>query len=1067
MFLSCIGLMGKAGNFVGGALFGLLGLPAYVFPFLLFAFFMFAERILEQDDGISKIIGAILLILAVGLICEMSSADLREGASLSIKEIYTRCSEQKNGGGIIAGIITFGLYSALRSTGTILVIIVLILVGVTLISRRSIGAFLESQAAAQREHLRDMAEQRRIRREERELYEDEYDDYGYDDYPEQGEDAGAYCEDDYGGYADGYAADAGKDDDYYDGAAYEEPYPQRRPVGRDASELARKETAKERFRRLQEESRQRRQKKQEKEAIRAQELENQQILRRNQQYYSGVTLDTKLPDPDEDRQMYAEDGTPFTGEGTEVQPGSGSFDEQQAAYYDDLHEVIAHEEIEPDVEEVPVPVYHDPDAKGAHSINYFTGPIEAEKPIEDIPAQETEEQGSVPYASVPQNLPKYEASGWYRNTREPAPFRQDEPAVYEPAPQVQPAPVVPDHAAQQEPVHEMQATAVPQVQHVPFIQENPAQQEPVQAETEAQIQSVPVQPAPVQPAPVQPAPVSTPRPVLSAEAQNIQVNREDNQVIPETDRSKDSYGDQTQRGEIPAAKPAGQSLFQRAADVIRNQPKKYLYPPVTLLKRGEKPPEGESERELRETAAELQETLRTFGVNVTITDISQGPSVTRYELLPDQGVKVSRIVSLQDDIKMHLAATDIRIEAPIPGKSAIGIEVPNKINTVVGLRDILETDEYRNFKSKLAFPVGKDIAGKPIVFDIAKMPHVLIAGSTGSGKSVCINTIIMGILFKAKPEEVKLIMVDPKIVELSVYNGIPHLMTPVVTDPKKASAALNWAVAEMTERYKKFADARVRDLKGYNEKIREQIESGEEVDEKPMPQLVIIVDELADLMMVSAKEVEESICRLAQLARAAGIHLIIATQRPSVDVITGLIKANMPSRVAFAVSSGTDSRTILDMVGAEKLLGKGDMLFYPQGYTKPARVQGAFVSDREVSDVVNFLKENNPSTDEEAKELERRIDSIANGQGGAASAPGGSSGDSDGDELFEAAGRFIIESGKASIGLLQRKFKIGFNRAARIMDQLAECEVVSEERGTKAREILMTMPEFEAFLQSM
>ena len=688
---------------------------------------------------------------------------------------------------------------------------------------------------------------------------------------------------------------------------------------------------------------------------------------------------------------------------------------------------------------------------------------------------------------MPQNLPKYEASGWYRDTRqgyasayEPAqqpaqtwqyystpqpPVQELQSAAYTPAPVAQPEPE--PQYYQPEPV--AQPAPEPQVyQPEPVAQPEPEPQvyqpEPVaQPEPEPVVQMPTPEPEP-QPTPVS-APVVAPKPALSAEAQNIQVNREDNKVIPETDRNLDSYGDQTQRGEVPV-KPAP-TLIQRAADVIMKQPKSYMYPPVTLLKRGEKPPEGESERELRETAAELQETLRTFGVNVTITDISQGPSVTRYELLPDQGVKVSRIVSLQDDIKMHLAATDIRIEAPIPGKSAIGIEVPNKVNTVVGLRDILETEEYRNFKSKLAFPVGKDIAGKPIIFDIAKMPHVLIAGSTGSGKSVCINTIIMGILFKAKPEEVKLIMVDPKIVELSVYNGIPHLMTPVVTDPKKASAALNWAVAEMTERYKKFADARVRDLKGYNEKLRERIAAGEEVDEKPMPQLVIIVDELADLMMVSAKEVEESICRLAQLARAAGIHLIIATQRPSVDVITGLIKANMPSRVAFAVSSGTDSRTILDMVGAEKLLGKGDMLFYPQGYTKPARVQGAFVSDQEVSDVVNFLKDNNPVDENEAKELERRIDNIANGQSGAASAPGGSSGNSDGDELFEAAGRFIIESGKASIGLLQRKFKIGFNRAARIMDELAECEVVSEERGTKAREILMTLPEFEAFLQSM
>ncbi|MCI9144170.1 MAG: DNA translocase FtsK, partial [Lachnospiraceae bacterium] len=384
-------------------------------------------------------------------------------------------------------------------------------------------------------------------------------------------------------------------------------------------------------------------------------------------------------------------------------------------------------------------------------------------------------------------------------------------------------------------------------------------------------------------------------------------------------------------------------------------PKPYMFPPITLLQKG-KAAAGDSERELKETALRLQQTLNTFGVKVTITDISQGPSVTRYELQPEQGVKVSKIVGLADDIKLNLAAIDVRIEAPIPGKAAVGIEVPNKENATVSLRDLLETKEFRDFQSKIAFAVGKDIAGKVVVSDIAKMPHMLIAGATGSGKSVCINTLIMSILYKAHPDDVKLIMVDPKVVELSIYNGIPHLLIPVVTDPKKASAALHWGVSEMEDRYRKFADYNVRDLKGYNKKVESMREKGDENAPKKLPQIVIIVDELADLMMVCPGEVEESICRLAQLARACGIHLIIATQRPSVDVITGLIKANMPSRVAFSVSSGVDSRTILDMVGAEKLLGKGDMLFYPQGYSKPARVQGAFVSDQEVSDVVDFLK---------------------------------------------------------------------------------------------------------------
>ena len=406
---------------------------------------------------------------------------------------------------------------------------------------------------------------------------------------------------------------------------------------------------------------------------------------------------------------------------------------------------------------------------------------------------------------------------------------------------------------------------------------------------------------------------------------------------------------------------------------------------------------------------------------------------------------------------MNLAARDIRIEAPIPGKAAVGIEVPNKENQAVAFRDLIESKEYKEFSSKLAFAVGKDIAGKTVVTDIAKMPHLLIAGATGSGKSVCINTIIMSLIYKAKPEEVQMIMIDPKIVELSVYNGIPHLMIPVVTDPKKAAAALNWAVAEMTNRYKKFADSGVRDLKGYN-KIAEGCTDG---SMSVMPQIVVIVDELADLMMVSANEVEDAICRLTQLARAAGIHLIIATQRPSVDVITGLIKANMPSRVAFAVSSGVDSRTILDINGAEKLLGKGDMLFYPQGYTKPARVQGAFVSDKEVQAVTDFLRNQGIETGY-GDEIEMQINSLQSQSVGS----NGASGDpfSDRDEYFAAAGEIIIEKEKASIGMLQRVFKIGFNRAARIMDQLCEAGVVGDEEGTKPRKVLMTKEQFEELL---
>ncbi len=498
----------------------------------------------------------------------------------------------------------------------------------------------------------------------------------------------------------------------------------------------------------------------------------------------------------------------------------------------------------------------------------------------------------------------------------------------------------------------------------------------------------------------------------------------------------------------------------RPAAVKREHaPKQYKTPPLDLLEKGkEKRQEGDFE--YRSTALKLEETLHNFGVDVKVTNFSCGPAVTRYELLPAQGVKVGRIVALADDIKLSLAAADIRIEAPIPGKSAVGIEVPNRENNTVYLRDLLESERFKKANGKLNFAVGKDIAGQTVVTDIAKMPHLLIAGATGSGKSVCINTLIMSILYRYRPEEVQLIMIDPKVVELSVYNGIPHLLIPVVTDPKKAAGALNWAVAEMTDRYRKFAETGVRDLRGYNERIRAAAASGSVAPEdlpKPLPQLVIIIDELADLMMVSKNEVEEAICRIAQLARAAGMHLVIATQRPSVNVITGLIKANIPSRIAFAVSSGIDSRTILDGVGAEKLLGKGDMLFFPQGIPKPVRVQGAFVSDQEVQKAVEYIRQEDLPL-AYSEEVEDKI--LRSGESKETQTV-----DSGRDPLFFQAGRFVIEKNKASIGNLQRMFKIGFNRAARIMDQLAAAGVVGEEQGTKPRELLMSIEEFEAMEQ--
>ena len=516
----------------------------------------------------------------------------------------------------------------------------------------------------------------------------------------------------------------------------------------------------------------------------------------------------------------------------------------------------------------------------------------------------------------------------------------------------------------------------------------------------------------------------------------------------ERDREKT---EESRKAADPSPRETSESFGKEEREKLPRKGKEHSYhvPPLSFLKTGGAQG-ADSREEIERNALTLQKTLESFGVGVSVSDVSVGPAVTRYELQPEQGVKVSRIVSLSNDIKMRLAASDIRIEAPIPGKSAVGIEVPNRNSQTVYLGDILSSAEFRNAKMELSFGVGKDIEGKTVVTDIAKMPHLLIAGATGSGKSVSINTLIMSLIYRYSPEEVRMIMVDPKVVELQVYNGIPHLLIPVVTDPKKAAAALNWAVAEMSDRYKKFAEAGVRDLKGYNRRIAEL--GGDAAAEK-LPKIVIIIDELADLMMVSAQEVEEAICRIAQLARACGMHLVIATQRPSVNVITGLIKANVPSRIAFAVSSGVDSRTIIDMNGAEKLLGKGDMLFFPQGIPKPVRVQGAFVSDQEVQDAVEYLKEHTES--DYSEELSSSIENPLSGESRA---------ESDRDELFREAGELVTEAEKASIGMLQRRFRIGFNRAARIMDQLSDYGVVGAEEGTKGRKVQMTKEEFLSFL---
>lgn len=481
-----------------------------------------------------------------------------------------------------------------------------------------------------------------------------------------------------------------------------------------------------------------------------------------------------------------------------------------------------------------------------------------------------------------------------------------------------------------------------------------------------------------------------------------------------------------------------------AADepIIINEDKEdedYKLPPVSLLSKGTAKQSSFTEKELLGNAEILENTLESFGIDAKVVQVNCGPTITRFEVQPSPGVKVSRIVNLADDIALSLAASDVRIEAPIPGKAAVGIEVPNKKRSSVFLRDVIESTEFTSSPSKLTIALGKDVGGNSVVTDLADMPHLLIAGATGSGKSVCINTIIASILYKALPSEVKLMMIDPKVVELAVYDGIAHLISPVVTDVKKAAAALNWIVEEMERRYQTFAKEGVRDIAKYNETN----------SEKPMSQIVVIIDELADLMMISPREIEDNICRLAQMARAAGIHLVVATQRPSVDIITGLIKANIPSRISFAVSSQVDSRTILDTSGAEKLLGKGDMLFFPVGAAKPLRIQGAFISEAEVEKLVNFIKNQKEPLYEknlsDFNEMEMKKNFAQT------------------DELFEEAVSIVLENGQASISMLQRRLKIGYARAARLIDEMEERGFISGYDGPKPREILITKEYFQQY----
>ncbi len=857
LFLCNFGIVGTAGNIISDVMFGLLGIPAYIAPVLLFLAVAFGISNRGSMIAAGKLAAAVILFLIIGMVCDLAAGAWNENSVYQVKEIYERCSQNHSGGGVLAGTLAFLSFRSLSMVGTVLLLVVLTVICLVILTEKSFVRGVKTGGQKVYERTR------------------------------------------------------------------EETY-------------ARRERAQQR----RQEQREMRRKREENRRIMEEEKEDEKILRMDKKV-SGVMLDTTL-------------STEKKKPKKEVERGAVTIEEAEAASVrDDIHEIIL----------------NDLDGDGAQTANVAS---EANAFMENIAVRSVESSAGL-------------------------------------------------HSSEYDRIH---ITANGRTEGM---------EEGRRQETEAYR----IEPTEI--------PTEVPTEIPVGEEIRERSSNRNTRIRPEARLPENGA-----RAADEKKTPQDMEIQNKKEAV----PKKYMFPSLNLLKKGENKGNAASSMQLKETAIHLQKTLATFGVKVTITDISQGPTVTRYELQPEQGVKVSKIVGLADDIKLNLAATDIRIEAPIPGKAAVGIEVPNKENSAVPLRDLLESGEFQSFPSNLSFAVGKDIGGKTVVADIAKMPHMLIAGSTGSGKSVCINTLIMSILYKAHPDDVKLIMVDPKVVELSVYNGIPHLLIPVVTDSKKAAAALHWGVAEMTERYKKFADFNVRDLKGYNKAV-ESMKGGDAPAK--MPQIVIIVDELADLMMVSPGEVEESICRLAQLARAAGIHLIIATQRPSVDVITGLIKANMPSRVAFAVSSGVDSRTILDMNGAEKLLGKGDMLFYPQGYPKPARIQGAFVSDSEVSDVVDFLK-NQAIGNIYSEDVQEKIQTI---DAGAGSVPGGNSEGGGRDQYFTEAGRIIIEKEKASIGMLQRVLKIGFNRAARIMDQLCEAGVVGEEEGTKPRKVLMSMEEFE------
>ena len=1018
LFLCNFHIIGAFGEAVSGFMFGVCGLLAYIFPVFatLFMFFFRANR--GNGKAMKKLFASTLLYVLVGIICDMASKTAVSMESYSFTGLFTLGKEGRCGGGLLSGTIAYFIKSWLGQVGLVLLVILGIIISLVLLTEKSFINMIKNKTLDVKdrgmEYLEERRERQRIEQEERaQLSEERRSRLEDKSNTPQAENA----QQDHALNVRDKLRQGDVEAPVIDNGTVVPMPPEAPPVNDINSYKPNlRDSLKEKFEAQKEKYRIDKE-------LRREAKENDAILQvaQNNEYYGGNTGYGSTQDMHE---ITYDDGT-----GSAYPRQNSGYDQnyRDGQYYDQYYEE-----------------YNDQ--------SYPQGAGQNDSQAQNYTGQNApyDEEGEILKYKINNGETLVDMYGRPVFNFEKEPVRSEHSVVVKD--EFDAMSGVQDEESTETYNNDEDILSSGDEDIMATYEKVTREQELKRASEESpDVRKVIT-------------PVERKKPVA------VPVSEEKEDLW-----ASDSVNSEPEKVHYENEKPVNRSeSSEKRADAgteFKNRP--YKFPPTTLLKSGKGASKGDRE-ELENTKYNLQETLRNFGVNVEITEAVQGPTVTRYEMTLEPGTKVSKILGLSDDIKLSLASADIRIEAPIPGKSAVGIEVPNKETSMVALRDLLESKEFKEAKSNLSFAVGKNIGGDVIVTDIGKMPHVLIAGSTGSGKSVCINTLIMSLIYKSTPEDVQMIMVDPKVVELSVYNGIPHLMLPVVTDPKKAAAALAWGVKEMESRYKKFADLSVRDLAGYNEKIK-QLTPAELADSEAkglshykLPKIVIIIDELADLMMVCGKEVEEAICRLAQLARACGIHLVVATQRPSVDVITGLIKANMPSRMAFAVSSGTDSRTILDSVGAEKLLGKGDMLFYPQGKPKPERLQGAFVSDEEVSAVVDFLKAQKLHNvfAEQAGINSDTLEAVSDSKDGKSSAA--SSGeDGDGrDELFAEAGRCIINSGKCSIGYLQRMLKIGFNRAARIMDSLSEEGVVGPESGTKAREILMTIEEFEQYLDS-